>query len=192
MNINTYAHTHTHTHTHTYAKHMNLLKSRDAILDGTHPCTKKEAIFLAGLQCHIQHGKYDKTKHVPGFLNLLEYLPAEYISVRDIENSILKEHMKVEHLKPIEAMLSYIQLCQSLPTYGVTYFMVKRKLKGRLWMTPALIGVRKDSIMVLDISTKDVTCSWPLMTVQSWGFNNKIFSVVSLGVTNEQRWQREE
>ena len=45
-----------------------LLQSRDAIMNGTHPVTQEEAIQLAGIQCHIQFGDYNESKHKAGFL----------------------------------------------------------------------------------------------------------------------------
>ena len=48
--------------------HLLYVQSRDAILDGTHPATKEEATQFAALQCQIQFGNYNESKHKPGFL----------------------------------------------------------------------------------------------------------------------------
>jgi len=49
---------------------LNLLyvQARDAILDGTHPVTQDKACEFAGIQCHIQFGDHNESKHRPGFL----------------------------------------------------------------------------------------------------------------------------
>ena len=39
------------------------LQCRNGILDGTHPVTYEEAIQFAGLQCQIQMGDYQESKH---------------------------------------------------------------------------------------------------------------------------------
>ena len=106
---------------------LNLLyvQSRDAIIDGTHPCTRDEGVQFAALQCQIQYGNHNEAKHKPGFLNLEEFLPREYVKIKGIEKSIFADHRKLHNLSEINAKFRYIQLCRSLRTYGVTFFLVK-------------------------------------------------------------------
>ncbi len=40
---------------------------------------------------------------------------------------IIKEHKKYENMSELDAKLKYTQLCRSLRTYGVTFFLVKVK-----------------------------------------------------------------
>ena len=44
------------------------LQTRDAILKGAHPVTEAQAIQFAALQCQIQFGEHEESKHKPGFL----------------------------------------------------------------------------------------------------------------------------
>ena len=108
---------------------LNLLyvQSRDAIIDGTHPCTRDEAVQFAALQCQIQYGNHNEAKHKPGFLTLEEFLPREYVKLKGIEKAIFADHRKLHNLSEINAKFRYIQLCRSLRTYGVTFFLVKVK-----------------------------------------------------------------
>ena len=106
-----------HNHTHT--------QSRDAIIDSTHPCTREEAIQFAALQCQVQYGNHNEAKHKPGFLDLNEFLPREYTKLKAIEKNIFADHRKLHNLSELNAKFRYIQLCRSLRTYGVTFFLVK-------------------------------------------------------------------
>ena len=108
---------------------LNLLyvQSRDAIIDGTHPCTRDEGVQFAALQCQIQYGNHNEAKHKPGFLTLEEFLPREYVKLKGIEKSIFADHRRLHNLSEINAKFRYIQLCRSLRTYGVTFFLVKVK-----------------------------------------------------------------
>ena len=108
---------------------LNLLyiQSRDAIIDGTYPCTRDEAVHFAALQCQIQYGNYNKAKHKPGFLTLEEFLPREYVKRKGIEKSIYADYHMLHNLSEINAKFRYIQLCRSLKTYGVTFFLIKVK-----------------------------------------------------------------
>ena len=101
------------------------MQSKDAIVDGTHPCTREEAIQFAAPQCQIQYGNHNEAKHKPGFLNLIEFLPREYTKIKGIEKNIFADHRKLHNLSEINARFRYIQLCRSLRTYGVTFFLVK-------------------------------------------------------------------
>ena len=101
------------------------LQSRDAIVDGTHPCTREEGVQFAALQCQVQYGNHNEAKHKSGFLQLTEFLPREYTKIKGIEKNIFTEHRKLHNLSEINARFRYIQLCRSLRTYGVTFFLVK-------------------------------------------------------------------
>ena len=101
------------------------LQSRDAIVEGAHPCTREEALQFAALQCQVAYGNHSEAKHKPGFLNLGEFLPQEYIKIKGIEKVIFSEHRKLHNLSELNAKFRYIQLCRSLRTYGVTFFLVK-------------------------------------------------------------------
>ena len=77
----------------------------------------------------------------------------------------------------MDAKVKYTQLCRSLRTYGVTFFLVKvnrtmlegwlrlirifvffsqEKMSGKNKLAPRLLGVTKDSIVRVDERTKDV------------------------------------
>ena len=107
--------------------HSPTPQSKDAIVDSTHPCTREEAIQFAALQCQIQYGNYDEAKHKPGYLTLVNFLPQEYTKIKGIEKNIFTQHRKLHNLSEIDARVRYIQLCRSLKTYGMTFFLVKVK-----------------------------------------------------------------
>ena len=68
----------------------------------------------------------------------------------------LKEHKKHIGLTELDGKVKYTQLCRSLRTYGVTFFLVKEKMSGKNKLVPRLLGVTKDSIVRVDERTKDV------------------------------------
>ena len=154
--------------------HICILQSRNAILDGSLPCTKDEAIQLAALQYYIQYGKQTSLKSFP---NLSGFLPHECIEIPHAQCVIWKEFNKLQRLTEPEAKFAYIQLCRSLPTYGITIFHVKERSKIKL--VPILLGISKDAIMTLDGKTKCIVNSWPLCTVHSWAQTPNTFSLVS-------------
>ncbi|KAM3956237.1 LOW QUALITY PROTEIN: talin_middle and talin-RS domain-containing protein rhea [Aphomia sociella] len=158
---------------------LNLLyvQARDAILDGTHPVTQDKACEFAGIQCQIQFGDHKEDKHTPGFLDLKEFLPASYVKVKGIEKKVFKEHRKHVGLSELDAKVLYTKSARDLKTYGVAFFLVKEKMKGKNKLVPRLLGVTKDSVLRLDEKTKEILQTWPLTTVRRWCASPNTFTL---------------
>lgn len=111
---------------------LNLLyvQARDDILNGSHPVSFDKACEFAGIQAQIQFGPHAEHKHKPGFLDLKEFLPKEYIKQRGSEKKIFQDHKNCGEMTEIEAKVKYVKLARSLQTYGVSFFLVKEKMKG--------------------------------------------------------------
>ena len=71
-----------------------------------------------------------------------------------MENKIFAEHRKLQGMTELNAKFRYVQLCRSLKTYGVTFFVVKEKVPKKNKMIDILLGVTRDSVMRLDADTK--------------------------------------
>ena len=56
---------------------------------------------------------------------LKEFLPKEYVKNRGVEKRIFLEHKTLAQLNEVEAKVQYNKKCRALPTYGVTFFLVK-------------------------------------------------------------------
>lgn len=158
---------------------LNLLyvQARDAIINGTHPVTVEQASQFAGMQCQIQFGDHVETKHKPGFLDLKEFLPKDYCKMKGIEKRVFAEHKKYVGNSELEAKVKYVSLARSLKTYGVAFFLVKEKMKGKNKLVPRLLGVTKDSVLRLDEKTKEILKTWPLTTVKRWAASPNSFTL---------------
>uniref|UniRef100_A0A3Q2Y8S6 Talin 2a n=1 Tax=Hippocampus comes TaxID=109280 RepID=A0A3Q2Y8S6_HIPCM len=158
---------------------LNLLyvQARDDILNGSHPVSFDKAGEFGGIQAQIQFGPYIEHKHKPGFLDLKEFLPKEYIKQRGSEKKIFQEHKNCGEMTEIEAKVKYVKLARSLRTYGVSFFLVKEKMKSKNKLVPRLLGITKESVMRVDEKTKDVVQEWPLTTVKRWAASPKSFTL---------------
>uniref|UniRef100_UPI00398F4284 talin-2 isoform X2 n=1 Tax=Pristiophorus japonicus TaxID=55135 RepID=UPI00398F4284 len=158
---------------------LNLLyvQARDDILNGSHPVSFEKACEFGGIQAHIQFGPHVEHKHKPGFLDLKEFLPKEYIKQRNAEKRVFQEHKNCGEMTEIEAKVKYVKLARSLRTYGVSFFLVKEKMKGKNKLVPRLLGITKDSVMRVDEKTKEVIQEWPLTTVKRWAASPKSFTL---------------
>lgn len=151
------------------------VQCRDGILDGTHPCTQEEAAQLGAIQIQVQFGDFEEGKYK--FIDLKEFLPKEYVKSKNIEKKIKEEHKKVTGHDELQAKYKYVQLCRGLKTYGVTFFLVKEKMKGKNKLVPRLLGVTKESILRVDEKTKEVMKTWPLTTVRRWAASPNSFTL---------------
>ncbi|XP_060579795.1 talin-1-like isoform X4 [Ruditapes philippinarum] len=158
---------------------LNLLfvQTRDAILNGTHPVSQDEAIMFAGIQCQIQFGDHDDHKHKPGLFENKEFLPKEYCKVKGIEKKIFLEHKKWSGYSERDAKVKYTQQCRALKTYGITFFLVKEKVKGKNKLVPRLLGINKESVVRVDEKTKEIMKTWPLTTVRRWAASPNSFTL---------------
>ncbi|CAL8095916.1 unnamed protein product [Calicophoron daubneyi] len=158
---------------------LNLLfvQLKEAILNGTHPISLDQAMDLAALQCQAEIGVFtpEKAKHNP--IDLKEHLPKEYAKVKGVEKRIQERHKKLGDFDEREAKLRYVQLCRSLPTYGITFFLIKEKLKGKNKLVPRLFGVSKESIMRVDEKTKEILETWPLTHIRRWAAGPNLFTL---------------
>ncbi|CAN9506707.1 unnamed protein product [Ophioblennius macclurei] len=158
---------------------LNLLyvQARDDILNGSHPVSFDKACEFGGIQAQIQFGPHIEHKHKPGFLDLKEFLPKEYIKQRGSEKKVFQEHKNCGEMTEIEAKVKYVKLARSLRTYGVSFFLVKEKMKSKNKLVPRLLGITKESVMRVDERTKDVVQEWPLTTVKRWAASPKSFTL---------------
>ncbi|XP_059928220.1 talin-2a isoform X1 [Gadus macrocephalus] len=158
---------------------LNLLyvQARDDILNGSHPVSFDKACLFAGIQAQIQFGPYIEHKHKPGFLDLKEFLPKEYIKQKGAEKKVFQDHSSCGDMTEIETKVKYVKLARSLRTYGVTFFLVKEKMKSKNKLVPRLLGITKESVLRVDERTKDVVQEWPLTTVKRWAASPKSFTL---------------
>uniref|UniRef100_A0AAQ4RQK7 Talin 2a n=1 Tax=Gasterosteus aculeatus aculeatus TaxID=481459 RepID=A0AAQ4RQK7_GASAC len=151
--------------------------ARDDILNGSHPVSFDKACEFGGIQAQIQFGPHIEHKHKQGFLDLKEFLPKEYIKQRGAEKKIFQEHKNCGEMTEIEAKVKYVKLARSLRTYGVSFFLVKEKMKSKNKLVPRLLGITKESVLRVEEKTKDVVQEWPLTTVKRWAASPKSFTL---------------
>lgn len=154
------------------------VQTRDAILSGNHPVTLDGACKFAGIQCQAQLGDFMEGKTTrPGYFNLRDYLPADYSKVKHIERKIYQEHKKYYGTNELEAKAKYVSEARSLPTYGVTFFLVKERVQGKNKLVPRLLGITKDCVMRVDADSKAILKTWPLTTVKRWAASMNSFTL---------------
>ncbi|KAJ3220116.1 Talin-1 [Dinochytrium kinnereticum] len=158
---------------------LNLLynQAKDMITSGKHPCTLEEAAQFAAIQCQVQFGNFEPDKHKPGFIKLKDFVPPEYRNSRDLPKRISVEHGKLQGLNELNAKFRYVQLSRSLKTYGITFFAVKEKHPKKNKLVDMLLGITKQSVVRLDIDSKDILKEWKLTQLRRWAANANSFTM---------------
>lgn len=73
----------------------------------------------------------------------------------------------------------YCEICTSLPTYDVTFFIVKERVSiNERKLVTRLFGVSKDCVMCVDYKSKIVLKSWPLEQLRRWAASPTTFNIV--------------
>ena len=87
--------------------------------------------------------------------NYKQYRLHKFLTCEYIDQGIEKTIFAIGYDVSVIAMVTYLMLqehqkfplCQSMRTYGVIFFLVKERMKGRNHLVPHLLGITKESIM---------------------------------------------
>uniref|UniRef100_A0AAY4E2G9 Talin 2 n=1 Tax=Denticeps clupeoides TaxID=299321 RepID=A0AAY4E2G9_9TELE len=149
-------------------------QARDDILNGSHPVSFDKACEFAGIQAQIQFGPHVEHKHKPGFLDLKEFLPKEYIKQRGSEKRIFSGHKSCGEMTEIEAKVKYVKLARSLRTYGVSFFLGEG---GKEQTCSKVAGHYQESVMRVDEKTKTWAASPKSFTLDFGEYQESYYSV---------------
>ena len=155
--------------------HLHFYQLRRAIVNDDLWCMQEEAVRLAALQCQIQFGDCDP-QTIP-LKDLSSCLPKTYFNIKHVADLIDAEHCKLHGESETIAKLEYIQLCESLPTYGVTFFLVWEKLKGQKKLMPLFLGIERKVIFRADAENKKILTKWPLKMIRRWIVSPQSFTL---------------
>ncbi len=155
--------------------HLVYLQSRDAILTGEYPVQLEEAIQIAAVQLQVEMGNYDPQTHNDEWFHRSEFLPAAH-QKKVNWTDIARAWQKMVNMSKMNAYYKYVQTCRQLPTYGITTFEVREKRdQGKL--VTVLLGVTRDSVMRMDLNTKEVIKAYPLEHVRRWAAAKTSFTL---------------
>ncbi|ELW65062.1 Fermitin family like protein 3 [Tupaia chinensis] len=80
---------------------------------------------------------------------------------------ILEAHQNVAQLSLTEAQLRFIQAWQSLPDFGISYFMVRFKGSRK----DEILGIANNRLIRIDLTVGDVVKTWRFSNMRQWNVN---------------------
>lgn len=95
-----------------------------------------------------------------------DLLPTRYINKYKAKH-ILDSHANVAAYSLIDARLSYIRAWQNLPSYGISYFIVRFSNSKR----DELLGIAPDRLIRANLTSNDHIKTWRLKMIKAWNVN---------------------
>lgn len=156
--------------------HLVYLQSRDAILTGEYPVQLEEAMQFAAIQLQVEVGNIDPSVHNDKWFRRSDFLPVAHHK-KATWKEIARQWEKCANMNKINAYYRYVQTCRQLPTYGITTFEVREKQEDKRKLVTVLLGVTRDSVMRMDLHTKEVIKAYPLEHVRRWAAAKTTFTL---------------
>ncbi|KAL7991288.1 hypothetical protein Chor_015544 [Crotalus horridus] len=102
-----------------------------------------------------------------------KYKSKQISKVAKLASRILEAHHNIIHLSLMEAKLRFIQAWQSLPEFGLSYYVVRFKGSKK----DDLLGISYNRLIRIDIATGDPITTWRYSNMKQWNVNWEIRQV---------------
>ncbi|XP_049848543.1 talin-B-like [Schistocerca gregaria] len=153
--------------------HLIYVQASNSVVNGKYdPLQRREVVDLAAMQAQILYGNYDAARFQKMQLDLAKLVPASWRKDKKIEKEIIKEYQKLVGTNEINAKYRYLQIVRSLKTYGISFFEVSEKVKGKKKMQKAYLGITRDRILKLDGETRETVKEWGIEQLRRWAPTN--------------------
>ncbi|XP_066495220.1 fermitin family homolog 1 isoform X2 [Tiliqua scincoides] len=86
---------------------------------------------------------------------------------------ILEAHQNISHMSLMEAKLRFIQAWQSLPEFGLSYYIVRFRGSKK----DDLLGISYNRLIRIDMTTGDPITTWRFSNMKQWNVNWEIRQV---------------
>ncbi|NWW50038.1 FERM1 protein, partial [Pedionomus torquatus] len=104
------------------------------------------------------------------------FVPLRYtkrFKLKQLAARILEAHQNVSQMTLVEAKLRFIQAWQSLPEFGLSYYIVRFKGSKK----EDVLGVSYNRLIRIDIVTGDPITTWRFSNMKQWNVNWEIRQV---------------
>ncbi|XP_078412549.1 fermitin family homolog 1 isoform X1 [Cetorhinus maximus] len=92
---------------------------------------------------------------------------------KQLTTRILEAYQNVTQMALVEAKMRFIQAWQSLPEFGVSYFLVRFRGTKK----DELLGVSYNRLIRIDMATRDPIITWRYSNIKQWNVNWEIRQV---------------
>ncbi|XP_075043781.1 fermitin family homolog 3 [Mixophyes fleayi] len=103
-------------------------------------------------------------------INMLALVSPRYqkkLKLKQLSPRILEAYQNIAQISLVEAKLRFIQDWQSLPDFGVSYFLVRFKGARR----DEILGIASNRLIRIDLNVGDVVKTWMYSNMKQWNVN---------------------
>ncbi|XP_044147820.1 fermitin family homolog 1 [Bufo gargarizans] len=98
---------------------------------------------------------------------------AKKYKTKQLASRILEAQQNISQMPLVEAKMRFIQAWQSLPEFGIAYYIVRFKDAKK----EELLGVSYNRLIRIDIATGDPVATWRFSNMKQWNVNWEIQQV---------------
>ncbi|KAM9301900.1 fermitin family homolog 3 [Gastrophryne carolinensis] len=103
-------------------------------------------------------------------INMLALVSPRYqkkLKLKQLSPRILEAYQNIAQISLVEAKLRFIQAWQSLPDFGISYFVVRFKGARR----DEIMGIASNRLIRIDLNVGDVVKTWMYSNMKQWNVN---------------------
>ncbi|XP_072277571.1 fermitin family homolog 3 [Pyxicephalus adspersus] len=103
-------------------------------------------------------------------INMLALVSPRYqkkLKLKQLSPRILEAYQNIAQISLVEAKLRFIQDWQSLPDFGISYFVVRFKGARR----DEILGIASNRLIRIDLNVGDVVKTWMYNNMKQWNVN---------------------
>ncbi|XP_067844501.1 fermitin family homolog 1 [Heptranchias perlo] len=161
-----------------YAKWMaacRLASKGKTMADSSYPTE------IYNIQSFLKMKNVNSVPQVTRDPNAMDMNPESLVSPRylkkfktkQLTTRILEAHQNVAQMTLVETKMRFIQAWQSLPEFGVSYFIVRFRGTKK----DELLGVSYNRLIKIDMATGDPIVTWRYSNIKQWNVNWEIRQV---------------
>eukprot|EP00105_Crassostrea_gigas_P010369 XP_011425619.1 PREDICTED: FERM domain-containing protein 4A isoform X6 [Crassostrea gigas] len=121
------------------------LNAKQAIFKGQIECDSETVFELAALVLQVTHGDFTSEENAKNDLKKLPVIPTyilrEHPSIQYCEDKVISYYKKIAGSTRGLAIVNYLSIVESLPTYGTHYYEVKDKKDHPWWLGLSYKGI---------------------------------------------------
>ncbi|XP_013384701.1 FERM domain-containing protein 4A isoform X7 [Lingula anatina] len=153
------------------------LQAKQAIFKGTVECDSETAFELAAHVLQAAHGDYEDDDITRSQLKKLPVLPTsifkDHPSIQYCEDRVIDHYKKLSGQSRGSAIVNYLSIVETLPTYGIHYYEVKDKTGLPWWL-----GLSPKGIAQYDYADKRTPRKvFPWKQLENLYFRDRKFSI---------------
>ncbi|KAG8437959.1 hypothetical protein GDO86_008591 [Hymenochirus boettgeri] len=89
------------------------------------------------------------------------------LKLKQLTARILEAYQNIAQLSLVDAKLRFVQAWQSLPDFGISYFLVRFKGARR----DEILGIVSNRLIRIDLSVGDIVKTWMYSNMKQWNVN---------------------